>query len=157
MYKYIVIAFLIAGLGAFTWHKNKLSEASKLAKTEVVKEYANEALEQAIEALVAEKNMVLSSLQAEQKKNSDKQTIIDRNATLIRSLQQRPKREDSSKADSAAPSIEAACTGAQLHREDGEFLAREAARADELIVDRDFYYERYEYARQQLEKMNDQD
>ena len=157
MYKWIAIAILVSVIGAFIWHENKLSVARKEATADVVKEYSNDALEQSLEAIQTEKQIVEDALKAERKKNDAKQAIIDRNATLIRSLQQRPKREDSSKADSAAPSIEAACTGAQLHREDGEFLAREAARADELIVDRDFYYERYEYARQQLEKMNGKD
>ena len=93
MYKYIAIAFLIAGLGAFAWHKNKLSEASKLAKTEVVKEYANEALEQALEAVAVERDLIKKSLEDERKKTNEKQAIIDSRDALIRSLQQRPKRE----------------------------------------------------------------
>ena len=47
------------------------------------------------------------------------------------------------------------CTGAQLYREDAEFLAREAARAERVRIERDDLYERYEEARIALERLND--
>ena len=157
MYKWIAIAILVSVIGAFIWHENELSGARKEATADVVKEYSNDALEQSLEAIQTEKQIVEDALKAERKKNDAKQGIIDRNAALIRSLQHRPTREDSKEANPSTPEAGSPCTGAELHREDGEFLAREASRADEVIVDRDFYYERYEDARQQLERMNGQD
>ena len=151
MYKYIVIAFLIAGLGAFAWHKNKLSEASKLAKTEVVKEYANEALEQALEAVAVERGLIKKSLEDERKKTNEKQAIIDSRDALIRSLQQRPKRESAKSTSTISPLSCPSSTGAELYKEDGEFLAGEAARAEQALVDRDFYYQQYMNV---YEKMN---
>ena len=151
MYKYIVIAFLIAGLGAFAWHKNKLSEASKLAKTEVVKEYANEALEQALEAVAVERGLIKKSLEDERKKTNEKQAIIDSRDALIRSLQQRPKRESAKSTSAVSPLSCPSSTGAELYKEDGEFLAGEAARAEQALVDRDFYYQQYMNV---YEKMN---
>ena len=151
MYKYIVIAFLIAGLGAFAWHKNKLSEASKLAKTEVVKEYANEALEQALEAVAVERGLIKKSLEDERKKTNEKQAIIDSRDALIRSLQQRPKRESAKSTSTISPLSCHSSTGAELYKEDGEFLAGEAARAEQALVDRDFYYQQYMNV---YEKMN---
>ena len=151
MYKYIVIAFLIAGLGAFAWHKNKLSEASKLAKTEVVKEYANEALEQALEAVAVERDLIKKSLEDERKKTNEKQAIIDNRDALIRSLQQRPKRESAKSTSTISPLSCPSSTGAELYKEDGEFLAGEAARAEQALVDRDFYYQQYMNV---YEKMN---
>ena len=151
MYKYIVIAFLIAGLGAFAWYKNKLSEASKLAKTEVVKEYANEALEQALEAVAVERDLIKKSLEDERKKTNEKQAIIASRDALIRSLQQRPKRESAKSTSSVSPLSCPSSTGAELYKEDGEFLAGEAARAEQALVDRDFYYQQYMNV---YEKMN---
>ena len=151
MYKYIVIAFLIAGLGAFAWHKNKLSEASKLAKTEVVKEYANEALEQALEAVAVERDLIKKSLEDERKKTNEKQAIIDNRDAPIRSLQQRPKRESAKSTSTISPLSCPSSTGAELYKEDGEFLAGEAARAEQALVDRDFYYQQYMNV---YEKMN---
>jgi hypothetical protein len=62
--------------------------------------------------------------------------IARKHTALVHSLQQRAQRPDSlaSVPQSATAGIEPAtgCTGAQLYRQDGEFLAREAARADQL-------------------------
>ena len=147
MYKYIVIAFLIAGLGAFAWHKNKLAEASKLAKTEVVKEYADDALEQALEAVAVERDMIKQSLEDERKKTDEKQAIIASRDALIRSLQQRPKRESAKNTSAVSPLSCPSSTGAELYKEDGEFLAGEAARAAVIAKERDYYYQQYEQVR----------
>lgn len=50
--------------------------------------------------------------------------------------------------------IRESCTGAQLYREDGEFLAREAARAERILTERNFYYEKYEEVRMMLERLD---
>ena len=42
------------------------------------------------------------------------------------------------------------CTGTGLYREDAEFLTREAARAERVREERDFYWQRYEEARLKL-------
>ena len=152
MYKYIVIAFLIAGLGAFAWHKNKLSESSKLTKTEVVKEYANEALEQALEAVAVERDLIKQSLEDERKKTNEKQAIIVSRDALIRSLQQRPKRESAKNTNPISSISCPSSTGAELYKEDGEFLAGEAARAEQALIDRDFYYQQYMNAYKELNK-----
>lgn len=47
------------------------------------------------------------------------------------------------------------CTGTGLYREDAEFLTREAARAEKVRIERDYYWQRYENARLELEKLND--
>lgn len=48
-------------------------------------------------------------------------------------------------------------TGMSLSREDGEFLAGEAARAEQYLQERDFYYERYEAARKELKEIYGKD
>ena len=47
------------------------------------------------------------------------------------------------------------CTGTGLYREDAEFLTREAARAEEVRIERDYFWQQYENARLELEKLND--
>ena len=56
---------------------------------------------------------------------------------------------------SPAPGITSTCSGAELFREDAEFLTREANRADQVIIERDYYYERYEDARNQLKQLSE--
>lgn len=50
----------------------------------------------------------------------------------------------------STPNPPATCTGAQLYREDGEFLAGEAARAEQVRIERDYYYNRYESVRREF-------
>lgn len=45
------------------------------------------------------------------------------------------------------------CTAAQLYREDAEFLTREASRADGVVIERNYYYERYVAAQRELERL----
>ena len=42
------------------------------------------------------------------------------------------------------------CTGTGLYREDAEFLTREAARAEKVRIERDYYWQQYEDARLKL-------
>jgi hypothetical protein len=64
--------------------------------------------------------------------------------TVLVSLHNRPSRPETITSDS--PSSQA-CTGRELYREDGEFLAREAARAERVLAERDYYYQQYEEVR----------
>ena len=47
------------------------------------------------------------------------------------------------------------CTGTGLYREDAEFLTREAARAEKVRIERDYFWQQYENARLEREKLND--
>jgi hypothetical protein len=91
-------------------------------------------------------SLLNSALDDIKKKDEEIKNINSKYAALSRSLQQRPSRKDSSSA-SGNPST---CTGAELLREDGEFLAGEAARADRILKERDYYYEQYKRAREAL-------
>lgn len=57
------------------------------------------------------------------------------------------------KPNSNTKPTSATCTreSPELYREDAEFLIKEAGRAERILKERDFYYERYEFARRQLE------
>ena len=83
-----------------------------------------------------EKLMQQSADRLRQEKDIEIRNLNARSTALANSLRDRPSRttNESSAVSSAAnvrPSA-AVCTGAGLSKEDGEFLAREATRADEL-------------------------
>jgi hypothetical protein len=59
----------------------------------------------------------------------ENRALADSVARLSRSLQDRPPRPSGGAVPTGAADP-VACTGAELYRPDGEFLAREAARAD---------------------------
>ena len=70
-------------------------------------------------------------------------------------LRKRPTRAQAQERASADPaSAPKTCTGAELPREDAEFLTREAAQAGLIAKERDFYYDRYEQSRIRLEALS---
>ena len=79
--------------------------------------------------------------EAKAKLERDNLALTKRLSNLSNSMQQRPTREASASAcvspDTGATTT---ITGASLPREDGEFLAREAAQAELIQNERDYYY-----------------
>lgn len=102
--------------------------------------------QEVIRAQETSTSLLTSALKDLQTKEDEIKDINNKLSNALRRLQQRPSREDSSSDSRNSLS----CTGAELLREDGEFLAREAARADRILKERDFYYEQYERARKAL-------
>ncbi len=90
-----------------------------------------------------------SSRKDKEEKDAKIKSINDKLNTALISLRNRPVR---TKYRELAGPIQA-CTGRELFREDGEFLTREAARGDRVIVERDYYYQEYEKARLKLEEL----
>lgn len=91
-------------------------------------------------------SLLSSTLTELQEKENEIKKLNTRLSSLTDSLQQRPSRTDNTSTSGNSK----ACTGAELPREDGTFLAREAARADRILKERDFYYEQYNRAREAL-------
>ncbi len=103
-------------------------------------------------------NTDLSKANAKQLEAKDAQikTINSKLVAALSELRNRPIRPDpKSVSDVPKPaSIVQTCTGRELYREDSEFLTREAARAEALIIERDYYYNAYEEFRNKLEMTN---
>lgn len=143
--KIIASVAVLAALWAF--HEYDKAQAVKLVRQEMAiksKDYA-ERTERATKALEA-------SLRSETKQKDAKIDSIQRQlADTIKRLRERPVRPNVV----TATEIREACTGRELYREDGEFLAREAARAERVLEERNFYWQQYENARVKLEELND--
>lgn len=143
--KIIASVVVLAALWAF--HEYDKAQAVQEVRKELVaksKEYA-ERSERATKALEA-------SLRSESVQKDAKIADIERNLrSAIKRLHDRPVRPNVV----TVTEIREACTGAQLYREDGEFLAREAARAERTLEERNFYWQQYENARMKLEELND--
>ena len=135
--EYALLALLILGLGY--WHnsdKNKAIEAVKISLS----------LKAEQEARAKEQIMNYDAYKLRAEKDDKIQTINSQLDSALRQLRNRPLRP----SNPSAPSVGEACTGTKLYREDAEFLAREAARAESVKAERDYYYERYENARKSL-------
>lgn len=140
----LVVVSLVLGISLHWYLKNsaveRALEAQKASYELKFKEEMTKAQESSIKLL----NSAMADLQ---KKENEIKNINIKLSTLTSELQQRTSRENSS-SNTRAPSP---CTGAFLYREDSEFLAREAARADRILKERDYYYENYQHVRRELQ------
>ena len=137
-----IVLAIVVGLGA-AYHFKEINElkAEHTQQLQAAKDAADK----------AEKDIEAQSAQLIKEKDEKISSLNGRVNALTRSLQQRAKRDSSV---NLTPQVGETCTGAQLFREDGEFLAGEAARADQLAIERDFYYEQYEQARKRIDEFN---
>lgn len=134
--KYALIALLLGSL--VYWHYQDRNEAVNAVKQELT-------LKAEQEARAKEQLLTYQAYQKQREKDEKISDINGKLATALRMLRERPSRPADPTTSSGA-----ACTGTKLYREDAEFLTREAARADQLAAERDYYYERYEDARRTL-------
>lgn len=151
--KLIALGLIITALGAFhyydryTYSQHQVKEAVGALK----RSYEEKIVEQ---QLVAKKTTDDLQKQADDALKEKDEKLKDSNTKLaaaIDELRKRPSR--STQTSTPITEVTEACNGTQLYREDAEFLTREAARADQAIIWRDYYYERYEYARKKLDEL----
>lgn len=138
----VLFAIVLIGYSSF-------KEVKKLGYNEAVAIYEKQkAADKAITEAATKKLQEQSDKAAKDKQDAIKAAGI-KYAALLDSLRKRPTRPTQT-GSSTITSASSACTGAQLYRDDAEFLARQAALADQVVIERDFYYERYESARRLL-------
>jgi len=143
--KWAILGALVVGLGAI--HLNLVHKAVEANNNEWnVKLITTERKNKEIE-----KNIMIGVLKLEESKNAEINKLNDSVVSLNSRLSKRPSR---TYVYRDAPGTEKACTGAELYREDGQFLTGEAGRAERIRVERDYYYEQYEQARKKLDERN---
>jgi hypothetical protein len=104
-------------------------DSVKLELAETRESYAEVARLAEASNRAAERTHTAELASITQRTADENRALADSVARLSRSLQDRPPRPASGAVPTGAADA-VACTGASLHREDGEFLVREAARAD---------------------------
>lgn len=135
--KLVILLFAFSLL--FGLHLYDKNEAVKVAKTVLVAEMTEKNIRASKELLTASERDIRNKDETINKLRID---LRDANARLLK----RPSRKER-----VSPYIESPCTGRELYREDGQFLRGEATRAQEVVVERDYYYNEYEKARKKLE------
>lgn len=142
-----ILILSVSGYGLNHYINKRVSEATSR-------------LEQSYELKAKDKQKEVDKAADALRKEVDKQTkdkdakiktLNSRIATLTRELQNRPSR---SNGPDGTPGSGQACTGLQLSREDSEFLIGEATRAEEVLIERDYYYNAYEEARKKVNQLN---
>lgn len=145
------IKFLIVGgllsltLTSYFASINKAKELERYKAHVAAMEASNKALE-------AQGEIALNALLVEQEKNDEIKKLTADAEFLRISLQQRPSRPQTIYINTEVAS---SCTGRELYKEDGEFLVREAARAQSVVAERNYYYQQYEQVRKKLNEFNE--
>lgn len=156
---YIKLALVLALIGGlYTYHKVQIKIEVNKAVAQVV---ADIELQSNRESFKLKERSLNAQIELQEKfdnidkeKNAKIQTLTGRVATLTRSLSERPNRPEASGVPNnpSAQESKPGATGAQLYRQDGEFLAGEAARAEEIKIELQGCYKSYDDAKETLDK-----
>jgi hypothetical protein len=135
-YLWVAVLIALAGLyGAHRWVVNgEVEEARIVLKAELESKAKKVEDELRLNAFHERKD--------EDAKIASIRSDLERANRLLNSRPTRP--------NVLPPSSGSSCTGRELYREDGQFLRGEAARAEALIIERDYYYNLYEETRKKL-------
>ena len=142
MNPWFLVGALVAVCAAFSggyWRGNEAGQAfvQQQWDQEKAKQMAEYAENQRI-AREKEQAMQLAANNIRKEKDNEIRNLNARATALTNSLRDRPSRstaETSSVPNTTSNgSTATGCTGKELYRPDGEFLAREAARGDELRI-----------------------
>lgn len=87
-------------------------------------------------------------------KQSELENLKRKHASVVAGLRDRPRRDTPGQlpGNTGASESPLVCTGAELPREDAEFLAGEAARADEIRAELEACYVQYDNAKQLMRR-----
>lgn len=153
-YKLIALAVVLgAFLGLHYYDKHTaITKAIEKTTATLTKQYNDRVVEANTKALVAQKAIEMASQQAIKDKDDKIKTINTQLSSALVSLRTRPSRTSAPNTPSN-PETPATCTGRELFKEDGEFLTREAARADTVVEERNYYFQEYESLRLKLEEL----
>jgi len=145
-----VILALVAGSVLFLagWFTNGYRWETRYVTMQ--KNYAEQVIE-AQRAARRKEALMQSQMDIQQvAKNAELKDIRTQLDRALGELRKRPSRMSVPESTGAAKGA----TGAELSREDAEFLAREAARADSVIAQLKYCYKMYDEARDILSKGN---
>jgi hypothetical protein len=154
----LIIAGLVSSLllivYAAHWidKRNAVNRAVAEAREEMVAAYTKKLLEASEAAREREAYMIASADKMRKDKDARIAALSTHRDSLIVSLQQRPQRTPSPSQAAQCPCDGQAASGADLSRQDAEFLVREAARADGLREALDACYKQYDAVRDALKK-----
>ena len=136
-----ILALVAALLGVHYWSQGvAVRDAVKIATADLNKDWQAKVDEDKVksdEAQLELEETHYEELQARNKAFLDVNGKL--NATIV-SLRNRPTRTEYIALNPEAGNT---CTGRELPREDGEFLAGEAASAQKVVAERDYYYNEY--------------
>jgi len=142
----LVVVVLAFGAG---WMVNGWRLDVKI--TEIQRAHTQEMLDAESKARKTEHDLVAQAEQEKGRKDAELKVVGNKLSAVLIKLRDRPERN--SEVPTATPARPAeSCTGTELYRQDAEFLIREAARADEVVIQLMQCQAQYNAARNELRK-----
>lgn len=145
-----LMALIIALIGIHVWDRGRAIEKAEQA---VHYSYQLENAKATQKAKEEKAQLVLEQTIAIGERDDKIKALGIELAAAVKRMRERPSRSQESREPSE---VRSSCTGRELFQEDGEFLIREAARADKVREERDFYYGEYERVRLMIERINNE-
>lgn len=147
------VGVLIVSMALYGAHRvivaHEVGIAVTNTETKLNSEYKTKLLVSAGQARIKEQDLEDQAKTTKANTDAKIKGLDSQLAIAIDKLRNRPERPTPTNNPETTSDREA-CTGRELFKEDGEFLTREAARADKILLQRDYYYQRYEDARKEL-------
>lgn len=149
----IALALVVIS-AAYFWHLSEVKIAVNEAVAQIEAQVSRESFKLKERSLNAKIELEQEFDNIQKEKNAKIQTLNARVASLTRSLQERPNRPEPSGVPNSTGIEESkpGATGAQLYRQDGEFLAGEAARAELIKEELLGCYKSYDEAKSALDE-----
>ena len=150
MYRELV-AGILSLLLAFSvgWVVNGWRLNAKIEQ--IQKEHTQALLTAESNARKAEQTLVEQAQQEKVRKDAELKVVGNKLSAVLIKLRDRPERNSEVPTATPARPVES-CTGTELYRQDAEFLIREAARADEVVIQLMQCQNQYNAARNELRK-----
>lgn len=154
--KYVLsfIAIAIVIIGIVLWHNSRVDFAVEQATNQLTDQYELQKQKEIAKVEETSSELLQQAYTLLENKQNEIEAITSERDNLVSELRKRSKRTKSD-TDSTVTKGSGTCTGAELFREDAEFLAREASRADRILIERNKYYELYEQARLKLQQLQE--
>jgi hypothetical protein len=144
-------AIFLAIVCAYALHYFAEKKAVTAEHNAVVAMYMKQVADGQVAVQKAQSQLVFQKTQADLEKQNEVKNVDVQYSTLVSSLRTRATRAEAKQAGSSSVTGSiGSCTGAQLYRDDAEFLAGFAKQAESVRIERDYYYGRYEDARKLL-------
>lgn len=155
MLRIIAILALLGALGAAHYHYQGVAvdEAIELTTGRLNREWQDKQDKAIAKKDKAQQDLSNSHFEEVKIKDAKLKSVNNQLGIALNSLSKRTTRSAPSPVTPSNPEAPASCTGAQLFREDAEFLTGEAARSDSIVIERDYYYNEYKSLQDILEQL----
>ena len=157
-YTFIAAITLILIGGGYAGYKHQLKKAGEAARQAQEEKQIAAYNADLAKSLNTSRKLAQELQQKVEDLENEKANIKRQRDFALGELRKRPTREQAKERASSDPtSAPKTCTGAELPREDAEFLIGEAARASAVVAERDYYYSAYKSVVDKLKELNGKD